>query len=858
MSSSISFSEAELLDSGMSRSTSMELPTLQILETREEEETKHGIGEESEEVLLNKIQNIQLQLAEIRELKANVLTTKGVERVSQSRLRKDVIPTSRLLVVTSRLPVTVDWSNRNKPTITVSSGGLVPAIFYLKKKFPVFWFGALGTCWDVERQDILKHKLETEYGFIPVFSQFHDYEMYQSFCNSVLWPLFHYLLLHVEGERSFRVEAWEAYKRVNMDFVKVIMEHYQSQDFIWIHDFHLLLVPKMIRERCPSASIGFFLHTPFPSSEVYRMLPNRRELVEGVLGSDLIGFHSYDYARHFLSVCSRLLGLDVRPNAVDNRTTQVSIGIFPLGIDTTLFSKALETRTVKDRIQQLTSQFKDKKIIIGVDRLDYIKGIPHKLLAIECFLDTFPEWIGHCVFIQVAIPSISASGDYYRFRAEMYQLVGRLNGKFSSMDYVPIHFLNQMISFEDLCALYSIGDVAMITSLRDGMNLVSYEYIYCQHNHYGVLILSELTGAAHSLPGAILCNPWNTEEVADCIHKSLSMSEQERKMKHQKLYRYVISHTCISWGDHFVSDWLETISERRQMELQLQPLHVETLLEAYQTSHRRLFLFDYDGTLTSYRTVPELARPSSHLLYILKKLSSDVQNRVFVISGRDKNTLSSWLAMTGIGLAAEYGMYYCWPKNEEILHNQQTEGGDKDWVPLWYSWISNEKNISLERITQSLTIAKDILKRFEECTPGSFMSEKETCLTWHFRDADPDFAFSQAMEARQHLEQALMETPLEILMGQKILYVRPKGVDKGSFVQFILAKLQPSQSPDFILCMGDDRTDEQMFQQVESTQAKVFTCSVGRKYTKAHYFVPDAHHVLSILEQLAETSQTKL
>ncbi|EME30539.1 alpha,alpha-trehalose-phosphate synthase (UDP-forming) [Galdieria sulphuraria] len=804
----------------------MELPTLQIPETRQEEEV--GVGEDSEEVLLNKIQNIQLQLAEIRELKANAVPSKRVSNVSSSRLGKDF--TSRLLVVTSRLPVMVDWSIRNKPTITVSSGGLVPAIFYLKKKFPVYWFGALGSCWDMEKQDILKHKLQTEYGFIPVFSQFHDYELYQSFCNSVLWPLFHYLLLHVEGERSFRLEAWEAYKRVNMDFVKVIMEHYESGDFIWIHDFHLLLVPKMIRERCSSASIGFFLHTPFPSSEVYRMLPNRRELIEGVLGSDLIGFHSYDYARHFLSVCSRLLGLDVRPNAVDNRTSQVSIGIFPLGIDTTLFSKALETRIVKDRIQQLRSEFKDKKIIIGVDRLDYIKGIPHKLLAIECFLDTYPEWIGHCVFIQVAIPSISASGDYYRFRAEMYQLVGRLNGKFSSMDYVPIHFLNQMISFEDLCALYSVGDVAMITSLRDGMNLVSYEYIYCQYNNYGVLILSELTGAAHSLPGAILCNPWNTEEVADCIHKSLVMSEQERRMKHQKLYRYVISHTCISWGDHFVADWYQTITERRQMELQLQPLHIESILESYQTSHRRLLLLDYDGTLTSYRTLPELARPTSHLVHILKKLSSNRRNRVFVISGRDKNTLSSWLAMTGTGLAAEYGFYYCWPKNEEINDNEPTR--DKDWVPLWYSLISNEKNISWERISQSLNVAKDILKRFEDCTPGSFISEKETCLTWHFRDADPDFAYSQAMEARQHLEQALMETPLEILMGQKILYVRPKGVDKGSFVQFILTKLQP-QSPDFILCIGDDRTDEQMFQQVESTQAQVsdwtFICiSIGK------------------------------
>eukprot|EP00871_Galdieria_phlegrea_P004938 jgi/Galph1/5445/GphlegSOOS_G4068.1 len=850
-----SFSEAELLDSGMSRSTSMELPSLKISDQREEDETVNS------EVLLNKIQNLQLQLAETRELKVRWVFAKAfwildmirlptLEKMTANllangshvseNLLKALSSKSRIFVVSNRLPVNVDWSTTNNPTITISSGGLVPAVFYLKKKLPVYWFGSLGFAVDGDKQALLKQKLEKEYGFIPIFSNEIDYQLHQSFCNFVIWPLFHYLPLSIEGERSFRPDAWEAYKRVNMDFVKAILEYHEEGDLIWVHDFHFLLMPKMIRQRCPHASIGFFLHTPFPSSEVYRILPTRRELVEGVLGSDLIGFHSFDYARHFLSVCTRLLGLDIRPTAVDNHGNQVTVGIFPLGIDTTIFSKALATHTVQQLVEQWRQEYKGKKIIIGVDRLDYIKGIPQKLLAIEQFFETFPEWRGKCIFLQVAIPSTSSSYEYQRFRAEIHEMVGRLNGKFSCLDYVPIHFFHQMISFEELCALYVVGDVAIISSLRDGMNLVSYEYIYCQQHSHGVLILSEMTGAAHSLPGAILCNPWNTEEVAECIYKALSMTEQERKLKLQKLYRYVVSHTSLSWCDNYLTDLLRTVTERQQVQIQLRSLPMEIVKDAYESSDCRLFLLDYDGTLSKYRTLPELARPDARLKNVINQLSSHPKNILFIVSGRDKRTIGNWLGTTGAGLAAEYGFYYVWPKkienmNTDSWHTEENGHLIEEWKTL------NSEELSLDEIQKGLIKANKILKRFEDCTPGSFISEKETSITWHFRDADPDFSFSQAMEARQHLEQALLETPLEVLMGHKILYVRPKGVDKGYFAKFLLERL--SKAPDFILSLGDDRTDEQMFE--------VFTCTVGRKQTKAHYVLEDAQDVLRILERLA-------
>jgi trehalose 6-phosphate synthase len=292
-----------------------------------------------------------------------------------------------------------------------------------------------------------------------------------------------------------------------------------------------------------NVKIGFFLHTPFPSSEIYRILPVRNEILLGVLHCDLIGFHTYDYARHFLSSCSRILGLATTPNGVEFQGKVVTVGAFPIGIDPEKFDEGLQKPKVQERIAALEKKFQGVKLIVGVDRLDYIKGVPQKLHALEVFLTEHPEWIGKVVLVQVAVPSRQDVEEYQNLRAVVNELVGRINGKFGTIEFMPIHFMHKSVSFDELIALYAVSDVCLVSSTRDGMNLVSYEYIATQEKRHGVMILSEFTGAAQSLNGSLIVNPWNTEELADAIHDAVTMGDEQRSLNYQKLSKYVRKYT---------------------------------------------------------------------------------------------------------------------------------------------------------------------------------------------------------------------------------------------------------------------------------------------------------------------------
>lgn len=303
-----------------------------------------------------------------------------------------------------------------------------------------------------------------------------------------------------------------------------------------------------------SIKIGFFLHTPFPSSEIYRILPVRREILLGILHCDLIGFHTYDYARHFLSSCTRILGLPTMPNGAEFEGRYVHVGTYPIGIEPSQFEDGLERESVKERIKSLQRRFEGVKIIVGVDRLDYIKGVPQKLHALETFLQDHPEWIGKVVLVQVAVPSRQDVEEYQNLRATVNEAVGRINGRFGTVESMPIHFLHRSVSFDELCALYAISDACLVTSTRDGMNLVSYEYIACQQQRAGVMILSEFAGAAQSLNGSLICNPWDAFAVSDAIHEALTMPANVRRENFEKLSRYVKKHTASWWGLSFVND----------------------------------------------------------------------------------------------------------------------------------------------------------------------------------------------------------------------------------------------------------------------------------------------------------------
>lgn len=500
----------------------------------------------------------------------------------------------RLLLISNRLPITIKRSDDGNYTFSMSSGGLVTGLSGLSKTTTFQWYGWPGL--EVPDAEVgpMVDRLKEEYNAHPVFidDELADrhYNGFSSNCfcpppkagwtdvltvpDSILWPLFHY---H-PGEITFDESAWSAYREVNRLFAKAVVGDVEDGDMIWVHDYHLMLLPEMLREEIGNSKknvkIGFFLHTPFPSSEIYRILPVREALLLGVLHCDLIGFHTYDYARHFLSSCSRILCVSfplehyisppsltvaasstpTTPNGVDFNGKFVTVGAFPIGIDPEKFVEGLKKPSVRARIAALTRKFEGVKLIVGVDRLDYIKGVPQKLHALEVFLTEHPEWIGKIVLVQVAVPSRQDVEEYQNLRAVVNELVGRINGRFGTIEFMPIHFLHQSVSFDELTALYAVSDVCLVSSTRDGMNLVSYEYIATQRQRHGVMILSEFTGAAQSLNGSLIVNPWNTEDMANAIHDAVTMSPEQREANFKKLERYVFKYTSAWWGQSFVAE----------------------------------------------------------------------------------------------------------------------------------------------------------------------------------------------------------------------------------------------------------------------------------------------------------------
>ncbi|KIW02991.1 alpha,alpha-trehalose-phosphate synthase [UDP-forming] [Verruconis gallopava] len=470
----------------------------------------------------------------------------------------------KLLLVSNRLPITIKKTDEpGKFETSMSSGGLVSGLSGMTKTTTFQWYGWPGLEIPEDQVDSLKKQLKEEYNAIPIML---DDELadrhYNGMANEILWPLFHY---H-PGEITFDESAWDAYTTANRIFAKEVIKDVEDGDIVWVHDYHLMLLPAMIREELgnekPNIKIAFFLHTPFPSSEIYRILPVRNEILLGLLQCDLIGFHTYDYARHFLSSCSRILGLPTTPNGVEYSGKFVTVGAYPIGIDPEKFSEGLKKPKVQERIAALERKFQGVKLIVGVDRLDYIKGVPQKLHALEVFLTEHPEWVGKVVLVQVAVPSRGDVEEYQNLRATVNELVGRINGKFGTVEFMPIHWMHKSIPFDEMVALYAASDVCLVSSTRDGMNLVSYEYIASQEKKHGVLILSEFTGAAQSLTRSLIVNPWNTEELADAIHDAVTMGEEQRKSNYEFLRDYINKYTSSWWGKTFV-DSLKDVCKAR-------------------------------------------------------------------------------------------------------------------------------------------------------------------------------------------------------------------------------------------------------------------------------------------------------
>ncbi|KXS17097.1 glycosyltransferase family 20 protein [Gonapodya prolifera JEL478] len=698
-------------------------------------------------------------------------------------------------------------------------GALYSGINNLRKTFTVHHVGLVGNIVDDDgvpvNPDLLSEGLKKELkslllprGCVPVFVGSKDTAgHYDGYCKTVIQPLLHYIVWDTDytGEDQ---KNFAQYNAVNDAVAVAVHETYHAGDLIWIHDYHLMSCPKMVRERLPSATIGFFLHAPFPSSEIFRCLPRRKELIEGVLGADLVGFQVYSYARHFLSSATRLLSLESSPKGVEYHGRPVITGIFPIGVDVEATQALRDSVAVQKRIVALRELYKGRKVIVGRDKRNQINGIQHKFNAFEKFLELYPDWWKEVVLIQVASPP---EHEAHRLETKITETASRINSRFGSLEYTPVQLIQQHIDVDEYYALLSIADAGLITSVRDGMNTTSHEFIISQKDNHGPLILSEFTGTAGSMGSAILVNPWDTNGVAKAIDTALTMGADEKKAKYKQLDNSVKLQSSKLWANSFITELQNAATQLGHgNEIASVPvLDKSTLVESFKRSHNRVLIFDYDGTLTPIVRVPSAALPPPKMLSALNKLTEDPRNYCFVVSGRDQKTLEEWLgSIHGLGLSAEHGAFIRYPNNE----NWEDVLEDAD-----FSW------------------KEDVLKIFNhfcERTQGANVEEKRTSVTWHYRQADPEWGWFQMKELKNHLESSIVSRrPLEVLVGKKNLEVRPIIVNKGYIVKRLV---DHEEACDFVICAGDDKTDEDMFKvlrkaefSTEVPQESIFTVVIG-------------------------------
>jgi len=721
----------------------------------------------------------------------------------------------------------------------------------------VKWVGILNVDEDVDPSEYAEVEQELlKFNCYPVFIPREKLKIfYQGFCKRVLWPAFHMnASVTDEGKRmkNFDYSAWEVYKEVNFMFAAKTVAAYQIGELIWVHDYHLMVLPAELRSKIPGAKIGFFLHIPWPSSETYRELPVRDEILRGVLSSSLLGFHLFDYARHFLSSCRRMLKLDHEARrgllGVEYMGRHVNIRVSHIGIDPTRFTRALQSDEVQQRVSELENQYSGKSVIGGVDDLDQLKGISLKLMAFETLLDSYRVYRNNLVLIQVAIPKKARVKNFVQ--KEIRRLVDRINTKYGSDNYRPVVYIEKDISFVERVALFRTFDLLLLTPIRDGLNLIPYEYIAAASTGKGQLILSEFTGCSRALSGAARINPWNIEEIVQRIDSTLQ--EMQAKPddvveKHTKDLNYVTAHSTAVWAESFLSDLQKSSAPVSKViklgtvapvlgQVNFEAYHCLNFAwvgAAYRRAKRRLFLLDYDGTLTSgtlsSRMAHEWAFPDDEVFQALHQLANNPKNIVFIMSGRAQKVLSSVFQQSSeIGLAAEHGFSYRFPKGD---------------------WVSPDKNADLSW----KPLAKEIMERYCERTDGAYIEDKETGLVWHFGDADPEFGSWQSKELNDHLTGVLATFKVQVITGKDWLQVRLADVNKAVMSQRILDWMKPDASPDFIFCAGDDRTDEDMFKVLNAMSSEnIFTCSVGMRPSKAGFYVREPEDLSSGLVSLAK------
>jgi len=731
---------------------------------------------------------------------------------------------SRLVIVSNRLPLT-SKQRGDSVEFVPSSGGLVTAIgAHLERQrardpdFDSLWVGWPGSEIAPELEGRVRAELARHHA-CPVFlSEEDSNDFYYGFCNRTLWPLFHYFSSFVD----YDPRTWQTYVHVNRVFCDALAALLEPGDTVWIHDYQLLLLPAMLRQRYPEASIGFFLHTPFPSFELFRMLPRawKEQLLEGMLGADLIGFHVHEYTQHFLQCVLRTLGCEHRLGRITQGDQLRRADTFPLGVEVERFERTSESEAVLARSRQIADELRGARIILSVDRLDYTKGLLERLRGYAQFLETHPEWQGRVAFVLLVVPSRVELPRYRALKEELDEHIGKLNGRFGRIDWTPVVYQYHPVGFDELVALYRAAHVALITPLRDGMNLVAKEYLASKPDGSGVLILSELAGAARELGEAILINPNHRDEIAQALAQALDMPHDEQLRKNRPMRERLRRNDASGWAKQFLESLGRVKSRQGQLATKhLSPTVERTVLAEFHAAQRALLLLDYDGTLVPIAARPELAAPDPALFQLLGALVADPKNAVYLISGRERTSLEAWFGHLGVGIIAEHGAWLREPHGTFAVTR-----------PLRSDW--KEQVLAILRV-------------FAEQVAGSFVEEKDFALAWHYRAADPELGDQRAKELIDELTQYTANLGIQIIEGKKVVEVRNAGVSKGTAALDVVSRLHPA----FILAAGDDHTDEDLFRALPATAT---TLHVGTPFSNARYRARDVHQVRGLLSRLAQ------
>ncbi len=721
----------------------------------------------------------------------------------------------KIMIIANRLPVKIERDG-DSFIVKRSEGGLATGLGSLETEAEKYWIGWSGIHTDdeAERKEITEKLHELNYH--PVFLSAEQIEnYYEGYSNSTIWPLCHYFFSYIEYQSAY----WEAYQAVNTLFCKESIPFIESNDIIWVQDYQLMLLPKMIRDKKPKVSIGYFHHIPFPSYELFRVLPEREEVLEGLLGADLIGFHTHDYMRHFISAIYRVLDLNCNLDEINLKDRIVHVDAFPMGINYEQYHSAPSRPEVKKAADMLLKKGENQTTILSVDRLDYSKGILHRLAGFAQFLENHPEYHEKVILAMIVVPSRDTVDMYTDLKMKIDQAIGEINGKYAKPGWNPIHYYYRGFAFNELLAMYSLAEIALVSPLRDGMNLVAKEYLATKNETSGVLILSEMAGAAIELQEAIIINPNDTKEIEAAILKALTMEEEEKRIRLEKMQKRISTQTVKKWANDFVKEMLFIKEQNKQI---LQKIvgrrQLNQIKKSYKQAAKRLIMLDYDGTLAPFVKNPEDAIPTQELLDLLKELTSDKKNKVVINSGRNHQVLDKWFQGLSLDFAAEHGAFY-------------KENG---------TWHKNE--IASDLMDEEIL---EIIHHTIDKTPRSHLEEKEASLVWHYRNVDVWLAELREKQLINALMGPCSRLNLQIVPGNKIVEIKSPHYNKGSEVARLLAK----DTYDFVLAIGDDTTDEDMFRAVPDDSISI---KVGSFSPAAKYRIPLQSSVIPFFKKLIE------